>query len=175
MGHREMSPFCWVYNCDLDSAVLSVRREAAAEGRWVRGRETELVVARRDGKVENLLLVFHFPIPLRRGCGNVGISRFLADCPRSWGRRGRPVFGFPRLPRLHHFHGLSSPPSTSGIAAEMAIRSCTSAAVCSSPAPSASRTRCRSFPWRACPTARSPHSPSSTAPLRPAISVSRMV
>src|SRR5258708_2198214 len=56
------------------------------------------------GKVGNLILVFHFS---RRGppelweCGNLaGLARF----PRGGGKSGKPVFGFPLLPRTRHFH-----------------------------------------------------------------------
>lgn len=51
------------------------RPKAAALGR----PRTGVVVAKRDGKVGNLFLVFHFSSSLRRGCGNVGISRSVRD------------------------------------------------------------------------------------------------
>ena len=40
---------------------------------------TGVIVASGCGKVGNLLLVFHFPMAVKRGGGNVGISRFLRD------------------------------------------------------------------------------------------------
>jgi hypothetical protein len=34
-------------------------------------------------------------------CGNLALS---ARFPRDGGKRGKPVFGFPRFPRARHFH-----------------------------------------------------------------------
>jgi hypothetical protein len=56
---------------------------AAAEGRrriWT--EQTEIIIAKREGKVENLALVFQFSGPLRLGCGNVGISPPLGETQR---------------------------------------------------------------------------------------------
>jgi hypothetical protein len=54
-----------------------------------------------SGKVENLLLVFHFSTR-RRGGGNVEIASAIS---KGCGQRGKPAFGFPRCPSDRHFHG----------------------------------------------------------------------
>src|SRR5664279_3375165 len=59
-----------------------------------------------SGKVGNRFLVFHFSRRARLGGGNVKIP---AGFSRGDGKRGKPVFGFPRFPRSRHFHGPSAP------------------------------------------------------------------
>jgi hypothetical protein len=57
------------------------------------------------GKVENLLLVFHFSIRLAAGAVEMWESRLsLARFPRGGGKGGKPAFGFPRFPPSRHFH-----------------------------------------------------------------------
>ena len=60
--------------------------------------ETEVIVARRSGKVGNPLLVFHFSITPRPGCGNVGISQGLRDFQGTVGGVGSLLLAF------HAFH-----------------------------------------------------------------------
>lgn len=57
------------------------------------------MVARRSGKVGNLMLVFHFSIPPRPGCGKVGISPGLRDFQGTVGGVGSLLLAF------HAFHG----------------------------------------------------------------------
>jgi hypothetical protein len=63
-------------------------------------------VASGGGKVGNLLLVFHFPMAAKPGCGNVGISRFLRDFQGTVERVGKLLLLF------HAFHrpGISIAP-----------------------------------------------------------------
>jgi len=61
--------------------------------------ETGVIVARRNGKVGNLLLVFHFSRLPRPGCGNVGISPGLRDFQGAVGGVGSLLLAF------HSFHG----------------------------------------------------------------------
>ena len=55
--------------------------------------------SRGGGKVENLLLVFHFSMAAKPGCGNVGISRFLRDFQGTVEGVGKLLLLF------HSFHG----------------------------------------------------------------------
>ena len=58
------------------------------------------------GKVENLLLVFHFSFrpssPELWKCGN--LACLWRDFQGARGKRGKPAFGFPRFPQPRHFH-----------------------------------------------------------------------
>src|SRR5919198_394306 len=60
---------------------------------------TAVVVASGCGKVGNLLLVFHFSIAAKPGCGNVGISRFWRDFQGAVERVEKLLLLF------HAFHG----------------------------------------------------------------------
>ena len=51
------------------------------------------------GRGGNLLLAFHFPMAVKPGCGNVGISRFLRDFQGTVERVGKLFLLF------HSFHG----------------------------------------------------------------------
>ena len=61
---------------------------------------------RGGGKVENLLLVFHFSFrpssPELWKCGN--LACLWRDFQGARGKRGKPAFGFPRFPQPRHFH-----------------------------------------------------------------------
>ena len=56
--------------------------------------------------MENLLLVFHFSIHLRRRrCGNVGISPAVGEISKGLVESvGSLPLGFPRFPQPRHFH-----------------------------------------------------------------------
>src|SRR4030095_15037520 len=75
-----------------------------------RGAPLYFLVGKRGnrcgGKVENLLLVFHFSIrPRRRSCGNVGISPAFGEISKGLvGRVGSLFFGFPLFPQARHSH-----------------------------------------------------------------------
>src|SRR5262249_33639862 len=58
------------------SAAAATAGDSPPSGRFFgfERQETGVIVAKRDGKVGNLLLVFHFSRPLRPSCGNVEIS-----------------------------------------------------------------------------------------------------
>ena len=69
--------------------------------------ETAVVVAKWEGKVGNLLLVFHFSGPLCRGCGNVGISPAFGEIPKGLVER---VGSLPLA-----FHAFHSPAISTGL------------------------------------------------------------
>jgi hypothetical protein len=78
-------------------------RSAVAGGGEARPRSGLIILRERNrggGKVGNLLLVFHFPIRLRRrSCGNVGISPFFGEISKVLvGRVGSLLLAF------HSFH-----------------------------------------------------------------------
>lgn len=79
-----------------------MRRPRAADflsSVFVFRERTTIVVASGYGKVGNLLLVFHFSMAVKPGCGNVGISRCLRDFQGAVERVGKLLLLF------HAFHG----------------------------------------------------------------------
>ncbi len=66
-----------------------------------------MVVASGGGKVGNLLLVFHFSMAAKPGCGNVGISRFLRDFQGTVESVGKLFLLFHAFPRP----GISTAPA----------------------------------------------------------------
>jgi hypothetical protein len=63
------------------------------------------IYPRGGGKVENLFLVFHFPIRLVAGAVGMWESRLLlARFPRGSWKEGKPAFGFPAF----HSPGIST-------------------------------------------------------------------
>ena len=77
----------------------AAKRPASFLWFWVFKETAGVVVASGCGKVGNLLLVFHFPMDAKPGCGNVGISRFLRDFQGAVERVGKLFLLF------HSFHG----------------------------------------------------------------------
>src|SRR5579875_3307918 len=67
----------------------------------IRENKTAVVIAKWEGKVGNLVLGFHFSGPLRRNCGNVGISPPLGEIPKGLVERGGSL--------LWAFHAFHSP------------------------------------------------------------------
>lgn len=63
------------------------------------GEGIVVIVASGGGKVENLVLVFHFSRAAKPDCGNVGISRYLRDSQGAVERVGKLLLLF------HSFHG----------------------------------------------------------------------
>ena len=82
---------------------MEVRRPRSGRlpffGFLVVNKRTRVVVASGWGKVENLLLVFHFSMAAKPGCGNVEISRLLRDFQGTVEGVGKLVLLF------HAFHG----------------------------------------------------------------------
>ncbi len=81
---RTSSPFVGLGVSGVNHVSIALRRRRAQAPRpkaagVFREIRTAVVVAKRDGKVGNLPLVFHFSRPLRPRCGNVGISPAVGE------------------------------------------------------------------------------------------------
>ena len=142
----------------FDRTENGIRNEEAAQRPtsflWflVLRDRTGVTIASGCGKVGNLLLVFHFPMAVKPGGGNVEISRFLRDFQGT-------VEGVGKLFLLFHsFHGpgiSTARGSVIGTAVVAETGLCIAATVGTWRRSSGGRTLCRSSPSPLAPGASS--------------------